>query len=411
MLGQLDIPATMEILRDGDVWICDTGASSHSTNDNLGAANVKESGSASLGHTGSAVKATCTIDLPGQFAAKDGSPGMKATLTDVSYNKEANFNLLSLTRLLMSGWKIISGDTAGIVIGNDNGEQIRFDIVIPTPRGAIMACRFVRDAEIQAVSTDAGTSMSIQKAHGLLGHGDEESTRRTAKQLGWIITRGKLKPCLYCATSKAKQKNTCKKSESPKAEEPGERIFLDLSKVTVPRADGTGFEINAKWWKSMVDEATGKKWADFTPSKSAMVERTCEFMNVMKNRKIPIKTIRLDPAGENLKLEKRAQSAAWQSLQPVSFEFTSRDTPQHNSLAEVSFPYLAGKARAMMSAAHVPDTVRGHVAVEAIKCAVQLDGLRVVSLKGTAKTRDEHVYGCNPKWAVNLRTFGEAGVV
>ncbi len=87
----------------------------------------------------------------------------------------------------------------------------------------------------------------------------------------------------------------------------------------------------------------------------------------------------------------------WQSLQPVSFEFTSRDTPQHNSLAELSFPYIAGKARAMMSAAHVPDAIQGKVSVKAIKCAVQLDGLRVVSVNGAAKTRDKHVYGRNPK--------------
>jgi hypothetical protein len=42
-------------------------------------------------------------------------------------------------------------------------------------------------------------------------------------------------------------------------------------------------------------------------------------------------------------------------LQPSNFEFTSHDTPQHNSLAELAFPYLAGKARAMMGGAMVPD--------------------------------------------------------
>ncbi len=37
----------------------------------------------------------------------------------------------------------------------------------------------------------------------------------------------------------------------------------------------------------------------------------------------------------------------------MDFEFTSRDTPQYNNLAELSFPHIAGKARAMMGAAHV----------------------------------------------------------
>ena len=43
--------------------------------------------------------------------------------------------------------------------------------------------------------------------------------------------------------------------------------------------------------------------------------------------------MQLDPAGENQKLVKRAGSSNWAMLQPIDFEFTSQDTPQHNSLA------------------------------------------------------------------------------
>ena len=68
---KLEIPASFEILYQNDIWICDTGASSHSTPYRLGARNERASGSASLGHAGEAVKATSTIDLPGQFVAKD----------------------------------------------------------------------------------------------------------------------------------------------------------------------------------------------------------------------------------------------------------------------------------------------------------------------------------------------------
>ena len=119
----------------------------------------------------------------------------------------------------------------------------------------------------------------------------------------------------------------------------------------------------------------------------------------------------MDPSGENHKLAKRAQSVDWKELQPIDFEFTSRDTPQHNNLAELSFPYIAGKSRAMMGAAHVPAKVRGKVAPKAVECACKLDGLRVVTLNGKTATRDVHWYGKNPSWANNLRTWGEAGVV
>ena len=78
-------------------------------------------------------------------------------------------------------------------------------------------------------------------------------------------------------------------------------------------------------------------------TKSETVERTYEHLHKMKSRGIPVLYIWLDPAGENHKLAKRAANSEWAALQPLDFEFTSRDTPQHNSLAELAFPYLAGR--------------------------------------------------------------------
>ena len=244
---KMEMSTSFELLYSDDIWICSTGASSHSSKSNSGAKNVKANGSQSLRHSGKAVEAISTMDLPGQFIGKDGSSGMKATLTDVNYNPKYNFNLMSLTRLLMNGWRITSGNKTGITIRNMNKSEVTFDIVILTVRGAIFACRFIRDADINAVSTDVGVRMNIEKAHRLLGHGDEESTRHTAKQLGWVITRGNMKPCLVCAKAKAKQKNISKQSTSPKAMEPGGRVFLDLYKVTVSRSDGSNFELKKKW--------------------------------------------------------------------------------------------------------------------------------------------------------------------
>jgi hypothetical protein len=101
---------------------------------------VKANGSQSLGHSGKAVDVTHTMDLPGQFIGKDGSSGMKATLMEVNYNPKYNFNLLSLMRLLMNGWRTTSGDKTGITIKNVNKSEITFDIVILMVRGAIFAC-------------------------------------------------------------------------------------------------------------------------------------------------------------------------------------------------------------------------------------------------------------------------------
>ena len=75
--------------------------------------------------------------------------------------------------------------------------------------------------------------MNIQKTHELIGHGDEESTRKTALELGWVVSCGRLKPCLHCAKARVKDKNECKESTASKADAPGGRVYLDLSKVNV----------------------------------------------------------------------------------------------------------------------------------------------------------------------------------
>jgi hypothetical protein len=147
--------------------------------------------------------------------------GLKATSTDVNYNEKLNFNLISLSWLLCSGWSITFGSAACIILTNGSGGVINFDIVIHTACGAIFACLFVQDADVCVACNDVDTKMNIHKAHGLLGHGDDEQMRKTAQEISWILTHGTLKPYLYCAKAKAKQKNMCKESTAPKADVPG----------------------------------------------------------------------------------------------------------------------------------------------------------------------------------------------
>lgn len=408
---------TLDMLKQVEVWVCDTGATHHSCNSKEGAINERPASSSTLGHAGNAVKEESIIDLKGQFITDDGEPGIVATLTEVSVNQKYNFNLFSLTRLLTRGWHIARGDASSIVIEDKDGNRIVFDIVIRTARGAIYATRFIREtSEVSAVGTEAGTVMNINKAHALLGHSNEDTVRQTAKHLGWEITRGTMrpKPCEECAKSKARQKalgNGKKKTSDTSELKPGDLIYLDLSKVTAAKSDGSEDDIPRKHCEIMVDRSTGKKWINFTSTKKGMVEPTCEWMNKMKSLGTPIRAIRMDPGGENIKLKKRLESADWQSLQPVDVQVTSRDTPQHNSRVEVSFPYIAGLARANLNAAWIPDEMRASLVIEAMRYSVQVDCLVMVELRGELMTREEHVFGKKPKWVDNMRIWGEAGVV
>jgi hypothetical protein len=127
---KLGIPMPFKVLYNSDMWISDTGASSHSIKNKSGATNKRQCGSASLGHVGKAVKVTRTL-------------GFKGTLPDVNYNEKLNFNLISLTQLLCNGWTITSRNATGIKLINRNGGINTFDIMIPTAHVAIFTCLFV----------------------------------------------------------------------------------------------------------------------------------------------------------------------------------------------------------------------------------------------------------------------------
>ena len=62
----------------------------------------------------------------------------------------------------------------------------------------------------------------------------------------------------------------------------------------------------------------------------------------------------------------------------------------------------------MMGAARVPEVIKSKVALEAIACAMQLDGLVVVEVKGQLATRDVHMFSANPSWSSRLKVWGEA---
>ena len=54
-----------------------------------------------------------------------------------------------------------------------------------------------------------------------------------------------------------------------------------------------------------------------------------------------MKFIRCDNGGENVKLDSIAKIKDWKLN--LEFEYTGRDTPQHNHMAEVGFATIGGR--------------------------------------------------------------------
>jgi hypothetical protein len=140
-----------------------------------------------------------------------------------------------------------------------------------------------------------------------------------------------------------------------------------------------------------------------------MVEPTWEQFQKWKSNGYTVNFLRMDNAGENVLLKQRCESKDWKFN--IKCEFTARDTPQQNSLAEVGFATCANRGRAMMARANIPEDIRYKVWTAAFKTATLLDGLLPIEVNGVTESRYVHWCGKNPGFAKHLRTWGEAGTV
>ena len=215
-----------------------------------------------------------------------------------------------------------------------------------------------------------------------------------------------MKPCDSCAAGKAKQKNICKESDHQPAKNSNERIFLEIATL---KSMPNGPTVTKPNWRIMVDERTQLKFSNFLDTKNGMIEPTCEQFQKWSQHGIPVKYVRCDNAGENMKLKTRCASADWKL--GIEFEFTGRATPQRNHLAELAFSIIANRGRAMMHRANVSIEIRYKVWKEAFATATLLDGLTTITLDGTTATRYVHWNGHNPEFMKHLITWGAAGTV
>jgi hypothetical protein len=140
-----------------------------------------------------------------------------------------------------------------------------------------------------------------------------------------------------------------------------------------------------------------------------MVEPSCELFQKWRHEGNPVQYVRCDNAGENKSLQKRANSADWKLN--ITFDYTPRDTPQHNHLAELGLASIAYKGRSLMSAANVPMKIRYKVWTKAFNHAADLDGLVVTEIDGNTATRYKYWNGKIPKRVKYMRTWGESGTV
>jgi hypothetical protein len=109
----------LAILRQENMLLCKTGASTHVRWSKKGSRNVQDTMMYNLGHADSAMESNAFINIPGVFVNKGREAGLQAVLKDCSFSEKHHFKLVSMSKLMhKQGWKIVCGNETFICIEN-----------------------------------------------------------------------------------------------------------------------------------------------------------------------------------------------------------------------------------------------------------------------------------------------------
>jgi hypothetical protein len=317
-----DTPFTTgaHILESQDIWIADTGALSHVTKHTEGGRKHLQTNVQTHGFEGETIQPDCEMVIPVTYVDVNGTEKLNVVLGVVQTNEKFNYNLFSVTKMLLKGYKL-KGDKHLITVWNQT-RLIVFDLVIRTKNGAHFCAKFTRNicesemanSVIQAVESGSKIAKkilkaNIKRAHKCFGHMNEIATCKTAAQLGMELSLTGFAMCESCAIGKVQQHNVPKESPGEKATTFNGRVGHDLSKIKVP--EGLDVTINKPNWHIAVDQLLIFKQSNFFVTKNEIFDYMCQIMHLEAERGYPIQILHQDNARENVKLVKMAKGKGW----------------------------------------------------------------------------------------------------
>jgi hypothetical protein len=189
------------------IWVGDTGASCHMTNQKEGFYMIwNQEGKANFAHQGKEAIITNMGNWKGrQFhAPKEGKQLLRGELLDlknVMYVPDLRHNLYSLTQGISDGG-VLSNEDDVLILTFEN-YKLKFDHKIKAKNGYVMGA-IVDPIGIAKDDTDNTNKMDINEFHQLTHHG-ENILKASALRLNIVLT-GTFKVCVSCAKANAKKK-------------------------------------------------------------------------------------------------------------------------------------------------------------------------------------------------------------
>ena len=234
----MNLESAKKIAGEEDLWIGDSGASSHMMGSEEHVFNKKLISGIMRTANGAHMKMLCEGDINVDVITKNGDvtsgtlrvkviPGMKQ-------------KLFSFTQAMLGGWSMEGGQTKQgelfIAQTHEDHKPIIFDRVLKAGNSVLLAAKMVirNPEDVNAVIVNG---KQLKKYfHRVTGHAGHHLMDATAKYYKVNLT-GKVNNCLSCSLEKIRQKNIPKKNED-KSKNPGERMYLDISSMRKPSMGG-----------------------------------------------------------------------------------------------------------------------------------------------------------------------------
>ena len=385
----------------GTSWLGDTGAQCH-----VLCASDEESGPSKnkikMGnHSSSDVLRYEDITLGDES-------GQSLILKNTRVVKGMATNVISLLQLVDEGWKMLTTMKHGKKKIEITKNNVKFTFCEGQRKNLCFLTAEVTDNKfvgnvMNEEPQESYAPWPYDDFHDKFGHHGDVKLRLIAQRLGYKLI-GKPKSCDACNLIKAKAKSIPKITKSV-ATKVGERVGLDIT-GPFPMTSGINHRpINQKlYWFGIIDHYSKKMINAFHCRKDALIDFVTEAQVFMTARKTPIRSIRMDNAGENLAVEKFCNE------NNIAIEYTPPDTPKLNGVIERAFAIRWEKAKILLQAAGLKDKIKKNkkILTQAIKTACFLT--EECPTKDT-KCANDLFYGSNRKFKVKPKHFIEWGRV
>ncbi len=103
------------ILETQDIWIADTGTTSHVTKHTEGSRKQCQTNVRTHGFAGETIQPDCEMDILVTYVVVNGIEKFNVMLGDVHTNEKFNYNLFSVTKMPLKGYKL-KGDKHSITM-------------------------------------------------------------------------------------------------------------------------------------------------------------------------------------------------------------------------------------------------------------------------------------------------------